>query len=115
MDALNLLSQLWYSLYSYHTFLAVICLARLWLVDHVKQTMIFLVLQSHQFRTDDLGEYNLMVTVNSTSDQMVHSYQFPLDDENVTHIVLASYNNGSLAFIEVSITLSNIAALPYID
>ena len=77
--------------------------------------MIFLVLQSHQFRTDDLGEYNLMVTVNSTSDQMVHLYQFPLDDENVTHIVLASYNNGSLAFIEVSITLSNIVALPYID
>ena len=77
--------------------------------------MIFLVLQSHQFRTDDLGEYNLMVTVNSTSNQMVHSYQFHLDDENVTHIVLASYNNGSLAFIEVSITLSNIAALPYID
>ena len=76
--------------------------------------MIFLVLQSDQFRTNDLGEYNLMVTViNGTSDPLC--YQFPLDDENVTHIVLASYNNGSLAFIEVSIALSNIAALPHIN
>ena len=76
--------------------------------------MIFLVLQSDQFRTNDLGEYNLTVTViNGTSGQDLQ-YQFPLDDENVTHIVLASYNNGSLAFIEVSIALSNIAALPHI-
>lgn len=79
--------------------------------------MIFLVLQSHQFRTNNLGEYNLMVTIiNGTSDHPGNvNHQFPLDDENVTHIVLASYNNGSLAFIEVSIALSNIAALPHIN
>ena len=69
--------------------------------------MIFLVLQSHQFRTDELGEYYLNVTVNGSSDNVTYCYQLPLEDENVTHIVLASYNNGSVAFIQVGITSHN--------
>ena len=75
-------------------------------VGSVKQSMMFLVLQSHQFRTNELGEYNLTVTVSGSSDLLGYLYPLPLEDENVTHIVLASYN-GRLAFIQVGIVLSN--------
>ena len=96
---------MWYSIYLYHTFLAVMVATTM--VGSVKQSMMFLVLQSHQFRTTELGEYNLTVTVNGSSDLLGYLYPLPLEDENVTHIVLASYNNGSLAFIQVGIVLSN--------
>ena len=96
---------MWYSIYLYHTFLAVMVATTV--VGSVKQSMMFLVLQSHQFRTNELGEYNLTVTVNGSPDLLGYLYPLPLEDENVTHIVLASYNNGSLAFIQVGLVLSN--------
>ena len=96
---------MWYSIYLYHTFLAVMVATTV--VGSVKQSMMFLVLQSHQFRTNELGEYNLTVTLNGSSDLLGYLYPLPLEDENVTHVVLASYNNGSLAFIQVGIVLRN--------
>ena len=63
-------------------------------------TVFFPILQSHEYRTSISGNsmyYTMMVTGDGVEDQV----EFALDDENVTHVVISSYNNGSLAFTQV--------------
>lgn len=44
-----------------------------------------------------------MLTV--TGDGIEDRVEFVLEDENITHIVISSYNNGSLAFTQVELAL----------
>lgn len=64
--------------------------------------MIFIFLQSYEYKTQELDiPYMLTVTGDGIEDRV----EFVLEDENITHIVISSYNNGSLAFTQVELAL----------